>query len=234
MAWRSCWSWPFEFTIFLLTFVLPKFAPLFMRRGVDLPRPTVIMMAISNALTGYWPFWLAGVVALVIGFFLGKRTEKGRIAWDWFKIHAPILGTVNRKVTISRGIRTLGTMLQGGVPITDALKLTANVSGNYFYEQLWLKALEEVTAGNSIHSSLCKSSLFPSTLLQMVMAGEETGRLEGVLAKVSDFYDKEVELSVKTATSLIEPIMIAGMGIVVGGIGLALLLPIFSLSKPPS
>lgn len=221
-------------TIFLLTFVLPKFAPLFQRRGVKLPKPTIVMMAISDSLTGYWPFWVAGAIALVVGFLVGKRTEKGRIAWDWVKINAPILGVVNRKVTISRGIRTLGTMLEGGVPITEAIRLTANVSGNYFYEQLWLRVLDEVTAGNCIHDSLAKSDLFPSTLLQMITAGEETGKLEKVLAKVSDFYDREVELSVKTATSLIEPIMIAGMGIVVGGIGLALLLPIFSLSKPPS
>jgi type IV pilus assembly protein PilC len=123
-------------------------------------------------------------------------------------------------------------MVASGVSMLDALRLAADVSGNYHYERLWLRVLAEVTNGSEIHAALVGSPLFPATLVQMIKSGEETGKLDAVLARVSDYYDQEVETSLKAATSLIEPLMIAAMGAVVGGIGLALLLPVFSLSKP--
>jgi type IV pilus assembly protein PilC len=124
-------------------------------------------------------------------------------------------------------------MLASGVPIMDALKLAAQVSGNYHYEQLWQRVLDEVTAGRRVAESLRGDPLFPRVLVQMISAGEETGKLDQVLQKVSTYYDREVETSIKAATSMIEPLLIAAMGVVVGTIGLALLLPIFSLSKQP-
>jgi len=134
-------------------------------------------------------------------------------------------------VVISRSLRTLGAMVGAGVSILDALKLSAEVSGNFFYEQLWMKVLDDVTGGDRICESLAGEPLFPSTLVQMIGAGEDTGKLDHVLEKVSSHYDQEVEMSIKTATSLIEPMMITVMGVVVGGIGMSLLLPIFSLSR---
>ena len=220
-------------TIFLLTWVLPKFTPIFESRGMELPTPTRVLMTASNVLIGYWYLWLAGAVGLIAGFIFGKRTEPGRQAWDWVKISLPVLGTALRKVIISRTIRTLGVMVQSGVSMLDALRLAADVSGNYHYEQLWLNVLEQVTNGSEIHAALAGNPLLPATLVQMIKSGEETGKLDAVLARVSDYYDQEVETSLKAATSLIEPLMIAAMGAVVGGIGLALLLPVFSLSKPP-
>lgn len=218
-------------TVFLLTFVMPKFTPLFARKGVTLPGPTRVTMAISTAMIDYWYVWLALLAALVAGFVFGRRTEPGRQAWDWVKIHLPVTGTMMRKVAISRGIRTLGTMLSSGIPMLDALRLTAEVSANYYYETLWQTVEERVTTGGQVHEGLAESPLFPKTLVQMIAAGEQTGKLGPVLERVSDYYDQEVEMALKTATSMIEPIMISVMGVVVGGIGLSLLLPIFSLSR---
>jgi type IV pilus assembly protein PilC len=198
-----------------------------------LPKPTIVMMAISDVLMTYWYFWLAGAVALLVGFLVGKRTEPGRRIWDGVRIRLPIVGPVLRKIVISRALRTLGTMVKSGVSMLDALQLTADVSGNYHYEQLWLRVKDQVTEGDQIHSALASNPLFPPVLVQMIRAGEETGKLDVVLERVSDHFDQEVEVSLKTCTSLIEPIMIALMGLVVGGIGMALLLPIFTLSRTP-
>lgn len=218
-------------TIFLLTFVLPKFTPLFNSRGMALPAPTRVMMTISHYLLDFWYLWVAGITAAVIAYFYGRRTEPGRKVLDWCKISVPILGPMFRKVTISRSIRTLGTMISSGVPMLEAIQLSCDVAGNYYYERLWQEVLEQVASGNQICTALGRNPLFPKVLVQMISSGEETGKLDVVLMKVSTYYDREVETSLKTVTSLIEPIMITVMGVIVGGIGMALLLPIFSLSK---
>ncbi len=219
-------------TIFLLTWVLPQFTPIFTSRGMDLPKATVILMAISETLIGHWYWWLAGLVAAIAGLIYGKRTPQGQEIWDGIKINTPIIGPAVRKVILSRSIRTLGVMVEGGVSMLDAIRLAADVSGNIHYERVWLRVLEQVTAGNEIHTALEDCSLFPPTLRQMIASGEETGKLDQVLSQVSTFYDQQVEIALKTATSVLEPLMIAIMGVVVGGIGMALLLPIFSLSRP--
>jgi type IV pilus assembly protein PilC len=220
-------------TIFLLTFVMPKFTPLFQRKGMVLPKPTILMMAVSDSLLHYWWAWLAGGAALVGGFIYARRTVVGRKTLDWLKIQLPLVGPMNRKVIISRSIRTLGTMLSSGIPVLDALDLAAEVSGNYYYEQLWRRVAQEVMGGKQVFESLSGSKLFPPMLVQMISAGEQTGKLGSVLERVSNYYDQEVETSLKAVTSIIEPIMITVMGGVVGTIGLALLLPVFSLSKTP-
>ena len=219
-------------TAFLLIYILPKFAPLFERQGAKLPKMTIYMMTASHCLIDYWYYWLAGLAVVVGGFLYGRRTERGRLALDWVKINLPIVGSMQRKVAISRSIRTLGTMIGAGVSVLDALRLSADVAGNVYYRQLWEKVLEQVTSGSQIYEALGKSKLFPSVLIQMIRAGEETGKLDDVLQKVSNYYDLEVEQSLKTTTSMIEPIMITVMGVVVGGIAMSLLMPIFSLGRP--
>jgi len=220
-------------TIFLLTYILPKFIPLFASRGVELPKMTRMVMGVSDVLLHYWYFWLSGAVLLTVGFCWGRRTPMGRQMLDWAKIRTPILGPMFRKVAISRSLRTLGTMLASGVPMLDSLRLSAEVAGNYHYEQLWNRVLDQVTGGKRICDVLVASPLFPRVLVQMIAAGEETGQLDMILQRVSNYYDQEVEMAIKTATSMIEPLMISLMGVVVGGIGMALLLPIFSLSRHP-
>ncbi|HUG66960.1 MAG TPA: type II secretion system F family protein [Pirellulaceae bacterium] len=220
-------------TTFLLTFVMPKFTPLFARKGTKLPSTTVFLMHLSEALTEYWYAWVAGAVLLVVGFLFARRTDVGRMVLDWLRLNVPILGPMFRKVCISRSIRSLGAMVQSGVSVLDALKLSAEVSGNYYYEQAWQHALEEVTNGRRISEALAGNQLFPKTLIQMIGSGEDTGRLDYVLKKVSGYYDGEVETALKTATSMLEPLMITAMGVVVGGIGMSVMLPIFSLSRSP-
>ncbi|PQO25975.1 type II secretion system F family protein [Blastopirellula marina] len=218
-------------TIFLLTFVLPKFEPLFNRKGVKLPGPTVFMMTASDFLLNYWMYWIPALVASIVAFFLFKRSETGKKVIDTVKLNVPIIGPMVRKVTIARSLNTLGTLVRSDVPMLQSLELTSQVCNNANYSQLWRNVIDAVTSGSQIHESLRKSQLFPATIVQMIAAGEETGRLDDVLEKVSTHYEHDVDLSIKTTTSLIEPIMIAVMGVVVGGIALALLMPIFSLSR---
>jgi type IV pilus assembly protein PilC len=219
--------------VFLLTYILPQFEPLFSRKGVKLPTPTVFMMNASSVLIEYWYLWTIGLVGAVLGIAFGRRTEPGRKILDWVMIHVPVIGSMSRKITLSRSIRTLGTMVASGVSIVEAIRLTAEVAGNWYYEQAWLRVLEQITEGRRICEALHdEKDLFPPTLVQMIGAGEDTGKLDAVLAKVSSFYDREVETSLKATTSLIEPLMICVMGVIVGGIALGLLMPIFSLSRP--
>jgi type IV pilus assembly protein PilC len=221
----------FGVTIFLLTFVLPKFQPLFDSRGTKLPTITIVLMHLSHAILGYWYLWLIGIAASIAGFVFGKRTEPGKKALDWAKINAPIVGPVLRKVLVSRSIRTLGTLLQSGVSILDALQLSSKVTNNVFFEAMWSRVVEHVTTGNRVCESLAAEPLMPRTVVQMIASGEETGKLDEVLIRLSGYYDREVDMSIKTATSLIEPLMITGMGVVVGSIAMGLLMPIFSLSR---
>jgi len=222
-------------TVFLLTYILPQFEPLFSRKGAKLPAPTVFMMAASKVLLNYWYLWAAGAVGAVVGIAFGRKTEPGRKILDWLTINLPIVGSMCRKVTLSRSVRTLGTMVASGVSIVEAIKLTAEVAGNWYYEQAWLRVLEQITEGRKICDAMYEDKhLFPPTLVQMIGAGEDTGKLDTVLLKVSTFYDREVETSLKATTSLIEPLMICAMGVIVGGIALGLLMPIFSLSRPGS
>jgi type IV pilus assembly protein PilC len=218
-------------TAFLLTYIMPKFTPLFSRKGVELPSSTVFLMWVSDSLTEYWYIWLAVVVSLVVGFLFARRTHYGRMGLDWMRLNLPIIGPMFRKVCISRSIRTLGAMVQSGVSVLDALQLSSEVSGNFFYERAWQHALDEVTNGSRISEALSGNPLFPKTLLQMIGSGEETGRLDYVLKKVSGYYDGEVDTALKTATSMLEPLLISVMGVVVGGIGMSIMLPIFTLSR---
>ncbi len=153
---------------------------------------------------------------------------------DWVKINLPILGPMFRKVAISRSIRTLGTMLGSGVPMLDAHPtVRRGLRQLPLRTALGERSLDQVTSGKRICEVLLGNPLFPRVLVQMIACGEETGKLDRVLERVSNYYDEEVDTALKTATSLIEPIMISVMGVIVGGIGLALLLPIFALSKQP-
>jgi len=218
-------------SIFLLTYIMPKFTPMFRRKGVKLPKITVVFLHISEYLINYWYVWLILAAVSVTAYLFWRRTEIGRRVLDNIKINLPIIGATFRKVIISRGIRTLGTMLKNGVPMLEAIRLTSEVSANYRYESAWKRVEHDVTNGRQICEALAGNPLFPKTLIQMIASGEETGRLGDVLEKVSAYYDGEVETSLKTATSMIEPLMIAVMGVVVGSIGLSLMLPILTLSR---
>ncbi len=217
-------------SIFLLAYVFPKLTPMFAMRNLKLPGPTKLMIALSYALTHHWGWILLGVV-LIIGGLVYARTQRwGRLAFDWLWLHLPILGPVCRKVALTRSMRTLATTINAGVPMLEAIGLSGEVANNVFFEDAWEDVSEKVAGGKQICEVLEGNRLFPATLVQMISSGESTGKLGQVLHKVSDYFDREVETAIKTATSLVEPMMVAVMGGIIGTIALAMLLPIFKLS----
>ena len=216
---------------FLLTFVLPKISPMFVARGIELPTPTIIMMTISHVLTHYWWACLLGVFGLLGFWWHARRQWWGCLAYDWFILQVPVLGPLVRKSILARTTRTFAAMLNAGVPVLDGIQLCAAVSENIFYERAWKDLADKVTTGRQIHEVLESNPLFPKTLVQMIGSGEQTGKLGMVLGRVGNYYDAEVGIAVKSATSLLEPIMMLVMGVVVGSLALAMLLPIFKLSS---
>jgi type IV pilus assembly protein PilC len=218
-------------TIFLLTYILPQFAPLFRRKSIELPQLTIILMAVSKNLLAYWWAWIICGVGGATGMVFWLKSANGKRIMDGVRIHAPIIGPAVRMIILSRSVRTLGLMVKSGVPMLEALKMTSEVAGNLHYEKVWLHVVERVTQGERIVDSLRGNPLFPKSLVQMIGSGEDTGRLDFVLEKIGDHYDEEVDTALKTVTQMIEPILIVVMGVVVGGISMALLLPIFRISR---
>lgn len=218
--------------IFLLTYVFPKLMPMFAGREKDIPGPTKVLLALSTSMTDYWTWYLGVTLIVIAGGVVFSRQTMGRIVWDWVKIHLPPFHVLSRKVALSRSLRTLSTTLNAGVPMLDALQLSAGTANNHFYESCWNKVSEQVTTGRQVHEALQGQSLFPKMVVQMIASGEKTGRLGNVLEKVSDYLEREVANTVKTVTSLLEPLIITVLGSAIGGIAIAMLLPIFKLSSP--
>jgi type IV pilus assembly protein PilC len=218
-------------SIFLLTYVFPKFTPIFRGKGITLPLPTRIMIALSDALIGYWYLLLAAAACCVGGYIWFRRSALGQRVTDTVKLNAPVVGRMFRQAAISRSIRTLSTTISSGVPMLQAIRLSGQVSGNRLFEADWEKVADGVNEGQQIHECMHSMPRFPRSLVQMIASGEKTGRLGTVLNRLSDFYDRELENAIKTTTTMIEPIMVCFMGFVVGSIAMALLLPIFTLSR---
>jgi len=215
--------------IFMLTFVIPTFAAMFKDLGADLPLPTQIVIGLSNFVRGY--LWLIGL-ALGGGLFALRsyyRTENGRSTIDALLLKLPVFGLLVRKVAVARFTRTLGTLVQSGVPILEALRITATTAGNKVVERAVLQCRASVTEGKTVAEPLKISGVFPPMVTQMISVGEQTGALDAMLSKVADFYDDEVDTAVATLTSLLEPMMIVFLGVVVGGLVVAMYLPIFKL-----
>lgn len=218
-------------SIFLLAYVFPKLLPMFATRSVEVPLPTRLMMSASDALVHQWPWLLLGT-AVLGGFLAYARGQPwGRRILDSIWLNLPILGPMQKKVIIGRSLRTLATTINAGVPVLQAIQLSAGVARNVHYERAWQEAGDLVEAGKQIHEALEGNRLFPATLLQMIASGEASGKLGQVLNKVSDYFDREVSNAIKTVTSLVEPVMVLVMGGVIGTIALAMLLPIFQLSS---
>lgn len=216
---------------FLLTFVLPKISPMFVARGIELPTPTIVMMSASHILTHYWWACLLGLGGLVGFWWYARKQWWGQYAYDWTILRLPVLGPLMKKSILARTTRTFAAMLNAGVPVLDGIQLCAAVSENVFYERAWKDLADKVMTGRQIHEVLESNPLFPKTLVQMIGSGEQTGKLGMVLGRVGNYYDAEVGIAIKSATSLLEPIMVAGMGVIVGSLALAMLLPIFKLSS---
>ena len=215
----------------LLAFVLPRFEKIYAGKGAALPGPTRFLLALSNGLVNNWALVLLFVAAAVTGVYFYVRSPSGRIMLDRIRIAAPILGGMYRKAYLARSLRTMATMVSTGVSMLDGLKISARVAGNHFYSQIWSDVAERVKEGSAMSEQLSHNPLVPSTVVQMIAAGEKTGKLGIVMNRVADFCEDEMNVAVKTVTSMIEPVMIIVMGLLVGGIAMALLLPVFSISK---
>ena len=217
-------------TLLLMLKVVPVFKEVFSGFGAKLPGPTQFLVDLSDALQHYFILIALGLAGLVYLFKKYLETEKGRMRFDGFTLKAPIFGVLLRKVAISKFTRTLSTLIKSGVPILSALEIVGKTSGNKVVEAAIDKVRANVREGETIADPLAKSGVFPSMVTRMVSVGEQSGELEKMLSKIADFYDEQVDTSVKGLTSLIEPLIIAFLGIVIGGIVIAMFLPIFKLT----
>lgn len=217
--------------IFLVTFILPTFVSMFEQMDMKLPLPTKILIMFTLGARN--PYVLIPTIALlIVGFILFNRytsTQVGRRQFDAFKLKLPVFGMLIRKVAISRFCRTLGTLLQSGVPIMQALEIVGKASGNEVVAETVNKVRDSVREGESIAVPLQLSGMFPPLVTQMVSVGEETGNLDGMLSKIADFYDTEVDYMLASLTSLLEPMMILGMGFIVGFIVISVFLPLYQI-----
>ena len=218
-------------TIFMLVFVLPRFMVLFKGREDILPLPTKILMAASASLTGFWYLYLLVAIGSAVGAYYFVRTEYGRTWWDMAKLKIPILRNLCHALYLSRGLRTMGELVNAGVPMLDTIAITAEVSGNVHYARIWQRVHLSIRKGQRIAPTLSRSAFIPQSVAQMISAGEETGTLAEILKDVSEFYDKQLKATIKTVTGAIEPLMIILMGGVVAFIAAAILLPIFKMSQ---
>jgi len=218
-------------TIFMLTFVLPQFMVLFEGKEDILPLPTKMLMAMSASLTGFWYVYILLGGALAGGFIYFIRTETGRTSWDMAKLKIPILQKLCHALYLSRGLRTMGELVNAGVPMLDTIAITAEVSGNVHYAKIWHRVHSAVRKGQRIAPTLAKSPFIPPSVAQMIAAGEETGSLADILSDISDFYDDQLKATIKAVTAAIEPLMIVAMGGIVAFIAASILLPIFKMSQ---
>ncbi len=219
----------FVVVIFMLTFVIPTFAKMFTGMGADLPLPTLIVIRLSDFATSYWWLIFGSVIGIVVGIRAYYRTEGGRSLIDALLLKLPIFGTLLRKVSVARFTRTLGTLVSSGVPILEGLRITARTAGNRVVERAVMETRASVTAGKTLAEPLKASTVFPPMVVQMISVGEQTGALDAMLNKIADFYDDEVDTAVGALTALLEPLMIVFLGVVIGGLVIAMYLPIFRL-----
>lgn len=215
--------------IFLLAFVIPVFEGFFQGAGVQLPLPTQIVMTVSRFIRRYLPAGLGLIIAGIVGIRFSYKTEKGRRAIDRLFLWFPIFGAMLRKVAVARFTRTLGTLVASGVPILDGLDITAKTAGNKVVEEAIMKTRGSIAEGKTIAAPLQSSGVFPPMVVQMISVGEQSGSLDSMLDKIADFYDAEVDQAVSNLTALIEPLLMVFLGVVVGGIIIAMYLPIFKL-----
>jgi type IV pilus assembly protein PilC len=218
-------------TIFLLTVVLPKFTTIFKNRNAALPIPTQVLMGISHSLVTYWYCWISGAVLLAVGLALLHKTRRGRRWGDFLKLRMPIFGGMFHKLYLSRSLSTMGTMITSGVQVLDCLAIVKDVAGNHYYQLLWEEVRNKVQNGSQLSEPLLKSPLIPKSVGQMIMSGEKTGELSNVLTRISVYMEEDLRTAIKTSTQFIEPVMIGLMGIMIGGVAIAMLMPILTISR---
>ncbi len=215
----------------ILVFVIPTFESLFNEFGGGLPLPTAIVIQVSAFIRSKYLLITGAVILFVVAFVWFYRTEKGRIIVDSFLLRIPVLGVLARKAAIAKFTRTMGTMLSSGVSILDALDIVAKTAGNKKIENAVYSIRSSIVGGQSMAEPMAESGVFPPMVSQMTAVGESTGALDAMMAKIADFYDDEVDQAVENLTTLIEPMMIVFLGVIIGGIVVAMYLPIFKMAS---
>src|SRR5215212_1648542 len=222
----------FVITAVIMIFVIPAFKDLFSSFGADLPGPTLVVIAISNIFVTYWYIIFGGLgFGLWFFFYTWKRSVKMQSAMDRLFLRLPIFGDIIRKATVARWTRTLATMFAAGVPLVEALDSVGGASGNYVYVTATKKIQQEVSTGTSLTVAMQNSDVFNNMVIQMVAIGEESGSLDAMLSKVADFYEAEVDDAVEALSSLMEPIIMVVLGTLIGGMVIAMYLPIFKMGQ---
>jgi type IV pilus assembly protein PilC len=215
----------------LMIFVIPVFENMFSSMGHTLPLPTLIVIGISNILKRYILLLIVALVILIIMFKRYYSTDKGKMAVDSLILKLPVFGPLFRKVAVARFSRTLSTLITSGVPILDGLTITSKTAGNRMIEKAIMNARTSISEGETIAEPLARSEVFPPMVTQMIGVGESTGSLDSMLSKVADFYEEEVDVAIATLTSLLEPFLMVFLGVTVGGIVIAMYLPIFKIAE---
>jgi len=216
----------------IMLFVVPEFKSVFTSFGADLPAPTLMVIAISDAFVAYWYIIFGILAAIVVGISaMYKRSTAMQIAVDRMVLQLPVVGDIIRKATIARWTRTLSTMFAAGVPLVEALESVGGASGNYVYLTATRQIQTEVSTGTSLTVSMQNATVFPSMVVQMVSIGEESGQLDSMLSKVADFFEQEVDDAVAGLSTLLEPLIMVFLGTVIGGLVVAMYLPIFKLGQ---
>jgi type IV pilus assembly protein PilC len=213
----------------LLKWVVPIFANMFASMQIDLPLPTAIVIGVSRFVGRFWWLFIIAVIVIALVIRQIRRDPRGRYAFDKFLLNLWIIGPVLRKIAVARFTRTLGTLITSGVPILEGLAITARTSGNAVLEDALMKVRKAVEEGRTIVDPLRESGVFPNMVVQMIGVGEATGAMDAMLQKIADFYEDEVDAATKALLTLMEPIMIAILGVVVGGIVISLYLPLFTM-----
>jgi type IV pilus assembly protein PilC len=213
----------------LLKWVVPIFANLFAGLGVALPLPTRIVMGLSAFVGTFWWFMIVGSVGLVFGVRQIRKHPKGKYLFDKMLLKLPVVGVLLRKIAVARFTRTLGTLITSGVPILEGLAITARTSGNAVLEEALMKVRKAIEEGRTIVDPLKESGVFPNMVTQMIGVGEATGAMDAMLQKIADFYEEEVDAATKDMLALLEPAIIAMLGVCVGGIVISLYMPLFSM-----
>jgi type IV pilus assembly protein PilC len=214
----------------ILVFVIPTFAKMFADFGGELPAPTKFVIGLSNFIVKYIILIIAFIFGIVFAAKKYYATENGRKAIDRMALKAPIFGPLIRKVAVAKFTRTLGTLISSGVPILDGLDIVARTAGNVVVEEAILKVRQAISEGKTIAEPLQQSGVFPPMVVQMIAVGEATGAMDSMLSKIADFYDDEVDDAVSALTAMMEPLLMVFLGVVVGGLVIAMYLPIFKIA----
>jgi type IV pilus assembly protein PilC len=218
-------------TTFLIVKVVPIFGEIFKDFGSKLPAPTQFLIDVSDFMRGEWYFLIAGIFGIFFGIRTFLRSTRGKQLWDKWKLKLPIFGPLIHKICMSRFARTFAQLIRSGVPILEVLDIVGGASGNHVVEMSIKGVSNDVEKGDNLSVALSKKTIFPPMMLRMVAAGEATGKIDTMLEKMADFWDEEIEAMLDALTSLIEPLLIVFLGVIVGGIVIAMFLPIFKLNE---